>query len=171
MMQFLGMAFVVCGTSAMGLRMAWAVRREIQVLEQLTSQLQTMRGEISYHRTPLPQVMAQLSNQSKGGVANFWKEVGTYLKSGAVSTVFEGVRLGLSHMPATQFSTTVENILKALARGLGQFQLETQVGAIDLALERLEKTTDRCRREQAGRVKSYCTLGICGGLAMVIMLA
>lgn len=171
MMESIGLALVVAGGSFIGLKMAWNVRTELQIMEQLSGHLQRIRGQLVYEKTPLPPLFRQCANGSNGAMADFWNNIATPLESGAMATVYDGVVYGLNQCPKWLFSTTCENILKAVGRGLGNFQLDSQIGSLDLALTRLEKTIERYRSEQIGRVKSYCALGICGGIAVAILLS
>ncbi|MFI3312587.1 MAG: stage III sporulation protein AB [Eubacteriales bacterium] len=171
MLGYIGATLVLVGGTMTGLKMAWDVRHQMVVMEQLSTQIQAIRGSLVYEKTPLPTLFRHCGRQSEGAMGEFWENFAIPLESGAMATVYDGLLYALDQCPKWLFSTTCENILKAMGRGLGNFQLDTQLGALDLALERLEKTMERQRSEERGRLKSYCALGICGGLAIAILLS
>lgn len=56
-----------------------------------------------------------------------------------------------------------------LGSGLGKYDLPGQLRAVDLAMDRLRSLLEQCQAEQRSRIRSYCTLGVCAGLAIAII--
>lgn len=167
MLRAIGMALVVAGASGTGFLMAWSVRRAAAVLEQLLSAMELMRNEIACRQTPLPVLMRHLQGAISGSAADFFGRTASELErrqAGSVSSVF---RRQASNTPA--FSPGVRQVLLQLGAGLGQYDAASQLRSVELAEARLRSQLEILRSQQQGRVKSYCTLGVCAGLALAIL--
>lgn len=170
MLKTIGILLVVLGASGAGFSMALSVQRNVTVTQQLISSLEQMKNEMLYRKTPLPELMRVLSVTSKGPAAVFFCKVADDLFLRQEASVFAIVKKNLALMSATAFSPSVRHVLMNLGSGLGKYDLEGQTRAIDLALTRLRDILEQSMLEQRGRAKSYCTLGVCAGLAIAIMM-
>lgn len=170
MLKTVGILCVVMGASGAGFSMALNVKRMISVLQQLLASLDQMKNEIEYRKTPLPELMRILSVQTKGGVAEFWGRVADDLFLRQETSVYAIVKKNLAVMPASVFSSPVRHILMNLGSGLGKYDVAGQLRAIDLAAVRLRGLLEQYETEQSVRVRGYCTLGICAGLALAIII-
>ena len=111
--------------------------------------------------------MRHLEFQSLGQVAEFFGNLATDLSQRQTRSVDALVRRQVTSCRV--FPAPVRQILIQLGNGLGQYDVEGQIRSIDLAVLRLRTLLDQYRADQQSRMKSYCTLGICGGLAIAIM--
>lgn len=170
MLKALGMIFVIVGTSGVGFSMAISVKRTTAVLQQLLSALELMKHEISYKKTPLPELMRIVSLSSKGGVADFFGRVASDCYQRQEASVNAIVKKCLAETPASVFPSNVRQILLNWGNGLGKYDVTGQLCAIDLANERLRALLNQYQAEQTSRMRSYCTLGVCAGLAIAIIL-
>ena len=169
MLKMMGIVLVVLGASGTGFSMAWSVRHNTAVIQQLLQSLVQMRSEIAYRRTPLPELLRLLAAASRGEVAVVWNLVADGVCQRQEETVGKIVRSSLAGMRAPAFTGPVRQILQVLGDGMGAYDTEGQVRAITLAETRLQELLQQSRAEQGGRMRSYCTLGICGGLAIAIL--
>lgn len=167
MVKTVGILLVILGASGTGFSMAFSVRQTISMVQQLLSAMEVMKNEISYRRTPLPELMRLLELQSRGCVAEFFGRLATELSQRQERSVDTIVRRQVAAVRA--FPPPVRQILVQLGGGLGQYDTEGQLRSIDLAVLRLRTLLDQYRNEQQSRIRSYCTLGICGGLAIAIL--
>lgn len=169
MLKTAGIILVVLGASGAGFTMALGVRRQAAVLRQLLSALEQMKGEIAYQRTPLPELMRLLSVGSRGVAAVFFDRVAGDLHLRQEGSVYAIFKKELSAMPEGAFTPQVRLVLLNLGKGLGKYDLESQLRSIDLAAERLQSLLDALQADQQSRMRSYCTLGVCAGLAIAIL--
>ena len=167
MLRAIGMALVVAGASGTGFLMAWSVRRAAAVLEQLLSAMELMRNEIACRRTPLPELMRQLQAAVRGPASEFFGRLAGDLERRQVGTVAASVRRQVAATPA--FPSPVRQVLLQLGAGLGQYDAEGQLRSVELAEARLRSQLEQLRAQQQARVRSYCTLGVCAGLALAIL--
>ena len=170
MLKMIGIVMVVSATSIAGISMARQVRGYTSLLQQLVVALELMKGEIEYRKTPLPELMRVVSLSSGERLRPFFAAISNDLYAKNENTVYGIFRRNLEKVSVTVLPSSVRQILLNLASGLGKFQVEGQMRAIELAMVRMEELIEDSRVEQKGRVKSYCTLGVCSGLAIGIML-
>ena len=169
MLKMIGIVMVFLGASGTGFSMAWRIRHTTAVMQQLRNSLSQMRNEISYRRTPLPELLRLLAVSSRGEVAVFWNMVADGVCKRQEDSVGKIVRSSLNAMDSAAFSGPVRQILQVLGDGMGTYDVEGQVRAITLAETRLQEVLNQMQSEQSGRMRSYCTLGICAGLAIAIL--
>ena len=167
MIKTIGILLVIFGASGTGFSMAFSVRQTISMVQQLLAAMEVMKNEISFRRTPLPELMRLLEIQSRGAVADFFGRLAEDFSRRQERTVEAIVRKQVA--AARTFPPAVRQILLQLGSGLGQYDVEGQHRSIDLAVLRLRTLLDQYRNEQQARIRSYCTLGICGGLAIAIL--
>lgn len=167
MLKTIGILLVICGASGTGFSMAWNVRQTVALVQQLLAALELMKNEIAYRRTPLPELMRLLEVQSRGAAADLFGRLAQDFSQRQDRTVDAIVRRQV--MATRGFPPAVRQILLQLGSGLGQYDKEGQLRSIDLAVVRLRSLLEQYRDEQQARIRSYCTLGICGGLAIAIM--
>ena len=167
MLKTIGILLVVLGASGTGFSMAFSVHQSVSLTQQLLAAMEVMKNEIAYRRTPLPELMRLLSHQSRGAVAELFSGLADDFSQRQARSVDAIVRHRVAGIRA--FSPPLRQVLMQLGSGLGQYDAEGQLRSIDLAVVRLRGLLDRCRTEQSARVRSYCTLGICGGLAIAIL--
>lgn len=169
MLKAAGILCVILGASGAGFSMALGVRRSISVMQQLLAALEQMKSEMEYRKTPLPELMRVLAVSARGGLADFFGCLSDDLHLRQEGSVYAIVRKNLAATPAGVFSPQVRHILLNLGSGLGKYDLPGQLRAVDLAMDRLRSLLEQCQAEQRSRIRSYCTLGVCAGLAIAII--
>lgn len=167
MLKLVGVIFVVVGSTGAGVTMAFGVHRALETARQLRAALERMKNEIACRRTALPELMELLSKES-GYLSPLFGGIAEQLRLRQEASVYAIVRKCLAAAPP--LPGEVGRILLDLAPGLGQYDVQCQLYSLDLAAGQAQALIERCQSEQKGRVKSYCTLGICAGLALGIML-
>lgn len=170
MLKTIGIVLVVLGASGAGFSMALAVQRNIAVVQQLIGALDQMKSEMQYRKTPLPELMRVLSVSTRGQVSSLFCRVADDMFLRQEASVYAIIKKALLAAPPSAFSPSVRHVLLNLGSGLGKYDVEGQLRAIDLALSRLRDILEQSTAEQKTRVRSYCTLGICAGLAIAIMV-
>ncbi len=167
MLKTIGVLFVVCGATGAGAATALGVRYALNAARQLCNALERMKNEIDYCRTPLP-VLMELLAKEPGPISPLFAEMAGQLSLRREASVYAIVRKSLNAAPA--LPGPVRQILLDLAPGLGRYDVEGQLRAIDLASAQARALLEQYRAEQRGRVRSCCTLGLCAGLAIAIMV-
>lgn len=166
MLKTMGILMVLMGAAGTGGSMALAVYRSNVLLRQLLAAMELLHSELSFRRTPLPEAMEALAHASQGAVAAFFQAMAQDLALRQERSVAVIMRKNLMR---SSFTPQARRILQQLGNGLGQYDLDSQLRAVSLAEKRLQERLDEARAQQAGRIRSYCTLGVCAGLAIAIL--
>jgi len=168
MLRLVGALCVVLGASGAGLSMALGAQRALRQTRQLGAALEQMKNEIAYRRTPLPELMRLLEVSYPGPLGALFGEIAAQLALRQEASVYAIVRKALSGAPLV--GAQVRQVLLELSPGLGQYGVQGQLYALELAAGRARELTAALEAGQKGRLRSYSTLGVCAGLAVAILV-
>ncbi len=166
-LRILGAVLILSACGYVGFHYGIQHRRREESLEQLILALEYMCRELEYTLLPLPQLCRQGAEQCSGLVSQALSGLAYELDrqvSADAQSCMDAALLPLSRLP----ECTKEK-LELLGKSLGQFDLSGQISG-------MQSVTERCRRDLEGlyanhdvRIRSYRTLGLCAGAALVIL--
>lgn len=164
-MKYTGALLVILGCGGFGFSMAAAYRQEEKLLRQLRDILQYLYCELQFHLTPLPDLCRQAGKQG-GRVARVFSLLARELEQNTSPDVSACLHAAVT---AADLPHRLQELLLNLGQTLGCFDLEGQ-------LQGLENLRSCCIREleelasgREDRLRSYQTLGLCAGAALVIL--
>lgn len=137
------------------------------MLRQLLSALQEMEWELKYRLTPLPVLCSTCAAVSSGQLRGFFLALEKDLESGIFAEV-SGCMNGLlqtMHLPGR-----CSSCLKELGISLGRYDLEGQLQGIGAVKARCSSYLEEMECHRSERLRSYQTLALCAGGALVILL-
>ena len=166
--KILGSALVVAGCGGFGFKIAASRRKEEKMLRNLISALDFMECELQYRMSALPDLCRSTAAECSGQLQVVFRNFSTELEdqiSPDVSSCMRAVLAKHAHLPSCTYEA-----LCMLGESLGRFDMIGQ-------LKGLEAVRAECRRKlnilSTGSdvvVRSYQTLGLCAGAAVVILL-
>lgn len=166
-LKLIGAIFVISACGGMGYLIAARHKKEIASLQELIRILDYMECELQYHLTPLPDLCRQAAGESKGFIRYFFLKLSNELDDQAATSVSECIQSVL--VSIREIPQWTKSALEYLGDFLGRFDLDGQ-------LKGLEATRKKCRNDltqlcvnKDSRLRSYQTLGICAGAALVII--
>ena len=166
--KLIGSVFVIVSCGGFGFMTAAAHRKEVQTLIKLIHSLDYMEWELQYRMTHLSELCRQLINQNSGALKNIFMELAEQLELQSAPDVQHCMELILSRRKdVPSFTRTA---LYQLGRTLGKFDLDGQIKGIHSVREECRRNLEQLRSDQAVRIRSYQTLGLCAGTAMAILL-
>lgn len=168
-MKLFGALLIIACSGWFGFSLAAAHRREEKSLRQLISTLDYMQCEMQYHLTPLPELCLQTANScSKGPVRDFYLLLAEELRQQITVDVQPCVEAALDRAP--KMTKITGECLGEIGKNLGKFDFDGQISSFEASRafcrQRLE---EHCAGKDEQR-RSYQTLGICAGAALVIIL-
>lgn len=169
MLKTVGILLVILGASCTGGVMAAQVYRTLSLARRLLPTLELMKSEIAYRRTPLPELMERFSTWNGGILSELFAILSRELGLRQEASVYAIMKKALSLPEMVTIPQSVRRILLNLAAALGQFDAGSQLRAMDLAIMETRALIEQLETEQKSRVRSYCTLGVCAGLALAIL--
>lgn len=165
--KYLGALMVIISCGGFGFAMAAAHRAEERQLSQLCDVLVYLSSELQYRMTPLPELCVGAGNLGKGPVFRTFTDLGHILRERANPDVSACLQLALKKNDPVP---SVHDLMVSLGSTLGMFDLSGQLEAIHLLRNRCSQVLDKLTLNREDRLRSYQTLGICAGAALVILL-
>ena len=166
--KILGAVLILTGCGGFGMMICMSYKREEEMLNQMIHAMDFIQCELQFRMTPLPELCAQASNGCKGKISQFWKHLSEELLQ-QISPDVSGCVTAAKESCGT-FSSRVDKVLEMLSLSLGQFDAQGQLQALEAARNHCRTELDSMRVNRETRLRSYQTLGICTGVALVILL-
>lgn len=166
-LKWIGAVCIIAGCSGWGIRMANGYHRQIILLDQLRTALHMMRWELCYRCTPLPDLCVSVAENTSGVLRkllyDFAENLENHIQPDAQRCMRAAVR---TH---NQIAPNAKRILLYLGKILGRYDLEGQLQGLDQVIAECTKECRSMENDHSIRMKSYRTLGICAGAALVII--
>lgn len=165
--KWLGAILIVISCGGFGFSFAAAQVREENFLRDLARVLDYMQCELQYRLTPLPTLCAQVANETKGSLRTLFHTLAQQLDASASSDASACMRELLSQMD--DFPPQTQSALTHLANCLGRFDLAGQLKEFEAVRAECRNALDALTDNKQIRLRSYQTLGLCAGAALVIL--
>lgn len=165
--KLIGALLIIIACSGFGLLIAFNHRKEAYTLEQFIAALDYMYCELQYKLTPLPELCRKVGAISKGDVQRIFLAVAEELENQLFPDVENCMRIVLDK--SKDIPVLTKQGFENLGNSLGRFDAEGQQRAIDALRHSCSQNLDAYTKNQAQRLRSYQTLGLCAGAAMVIL--
>ena len=164
--RYAGAILVIAGCGGVGFCMAAAYRREEHLLGQLRDILQFMYCELQFHMTALPELCRKAGKSAGGTLGAAFLHLADRLDSCSwpdVPGCMDAVTAELDISPR------LRELMDKLGRSLGCFDLEGQLKGLENMQELCAQELDALTVGREDRLRSYQTLGLCAGAALVIL--
>lgn len=168
MLRWIGIILIIGGCGGCGFSMAAEYRSLEQSMRQVQNALEILQCEIQFRLTPLPEICGILRNACGGPVGAFFETLRQQLLLPDAGQLY--VCAGAAASQVRDLPAPCRKILLDLCTTLGRYDTEGQMRAIVAAKDECMRCLEEIRAGQAGRLKSYKTLGLCGGAALAILL-
>lgn len=166
-LKIVGAVLVVAGCGGWGLLMANAYRKQEMLLRKLTNLLRMMQWELRYRLTSLPELCTMAARDSSGVLRDLFRDLARELDSRN-----ESEAAGCMNAVLSRYDTLppkVRRILRHLGRNLGRFDLEGQLEGMFCVIGECKQELQNLRKDRELRIRSYQTLTLCAGFALVII--
>lgn len=165
-LKWIGALLVLASCGCFGLHTAAAHRKMVQTLTQLNRSLDYMECALQYQLTPLPLLCDQAGKMASGIVRRVYWGLSSELRK----QTHQDVRSGMIQVLEQEVLSQGERrLFRLLGASLGQFDLPGQVKGIQSVREECTRELHKLRANQEERLRSYQTLGLCAGAALVIL--
>ena len=167
-LKIMGACFIIAACGALGFRIAAAHRREVKTLRELICALDFMECELQFRMTALPELCRQTSRETKGVLNRVFSLLANELEdqiSPDVRSCMGAATAKVRDIPGK----TLES-LRLLGDCLGRFDLMGQLKGLDTVRQECRVKLNSLMGNSEARVRSYQTLGLCAGAALVILL-
>lgn len=165
--RIMGAILVMVGCGAVGFGLAANYRREERALRQLIGILDFMECELQYRLTPLP-ALCRLAARESGGVFNFvFREFALEMESQVSPDLC--ICMSATMEKCKNIPPICKEMLITLSRNIGRFHLDGQLKGLDSVRAECRRHLRELTDNKDSRIRSYQTLGLCAGAALVIL--
>lgn len=166
MIRTFGAVMLLFGCGSFGFLMGVHYRREMRMLKMLLSSLREMEWELKYRLTPLPELCGIAAATSGGKLGELFLSLKSELEAGICAEV-SGCMNGL--LQTMDMPDRTEKCLKDLGKSLGRYDLEGQLQGLQAVKTQCHGFLEELEDHHTERLRSYQTLGLCAGTALVIL--
>lgn len=170
MVKLLGAASIGFCAVYMGASLSCDLIRRVQAVGALRDVLLSMRQKLSARLLPLPALLRETAQEHAGCYSAFLSRSAARLererRKPADQILSECFR---KEAPKSLTEEARRCVLRVFAT-LGKLDAASQEQMLDRAVEELDLLETRLREDQRRRSRCYLALGLCGGLAITILL-
>lgn len=167
-MHLCGLLLLLAAASGMGLWSSARLNRQAKTLEEVLQMLMLMKGEIRYGNVTLKEACTDVSERSEGVCQTFLEELAQNIPCQDFGGWF--ARCAISHLKPAGLEEKQLEPLYLLGNRLGYLDNSMQVRQLELCEERLTQMLTELKRELPQKQKLHRSLGILGGLLLVLLL-
>ncbi|KMM37872.1 stage III sporulation protein SpoIIIAB [Guptibacillus hwajinpoensis] len=169
-MKLLGAILIILASTWAGIEWSRTVSERSRQLRQLKAALQSLEAEIVYGMTPLSMACGHICRQVGHPVSWFFDSFRKKLDAGH-STAYEAWIESMDEVwKYTAFKQEEKEIMKQLGATIGQQDREHEQKQLKLALIHLEREEHEARNNQTKYERMFKSLGVLGGILLVILL-
>lgn len=165
--KLLGAFLVVIGCGGFGFRLAASQKREEQLLHKLSNMITYFISELQYRRTKLPELCRQAAFETSGLLSRLFTLFASELEQQISPD--PGICMQTALSGTSDIPESVLCILLNLGNCLGRFDLEGQLQDLDIVRRQCEDKALALHQNRDIRLRTYQTLGLCAGAALVII--
>lgn len=163
----IGALFILIGCGSVGFKIAANYIKEEKLIYQLIHALDYMSSELQYRLTPLPELCKQTSNETKGIMSRLFIQLASEMTDQIAPNVSHCMAAALTKFP--DITPVTHELLLFLGSSLGKFDIDGQIRGLDAVRLQCKDRLNALTQNKETRIRSYKTLGLCAGAAMVIL--
>lgn len=167
-MKWLGAALILAACGSFGLMIAANHKNEVKTLKKLISALDYMECELQFRMCALPDLCRQTAGETEGVLRKVFSLLANELEdqiSPDVRHCMQSVLANTKDVPGQTLAC-----LRLLGDSLGRFDLQGQLKGLETVRQECRVKLNKLMGNADVRIRSYQTLGLCAGAALVILL-
>lgn len=172
MIRIAALVLIAVSCAGLGFVKSQALSARVRDLLMLRKILRLLKGEISYAGTPLPEAFYRIGGKMEMPFRDFLQDLSVDMQryeGESFSEIFD--RNTDCHLKETRLSREDREEWKEFGRMLGYLDREMQLSTLKSFDETLAWKIGELKEGLPARKKLYQSLGVMGGLLLVIFLA
>ncbi len=165
--KVLGAILILTACGGVGFRLASEYRQEARGLQELIRAIEFMQSELQFRMPPLQELMEDVAKPCTGKLKNVFQHMHQELSNGSMEDATAIVDNVLKR--EEKLHSRVRDNLQLLGNTLGRFDLSGQLSGLQAIKEVCQRDLDGLNSHKEERIRSYQTLGLCAGAALVIL--
>lgn len=158
---------ILVGCGACGYGAARESLREERMLRQFQRMLQVMVSELRYRLTPLPELVTMAAKETTGDLRKIMDRFSLLLAGGTLPDAASCMDSAMH--PSILLAASVRAALLRLGASLGRFDLPGQLDGLGALQTETLQMLESLASNRAERIRSWRTLAICAGAALVVL--
>ncbi|MEG6585626.1 stage III sporulation protein AB [Dendrosporobacter sp. 1207_IL3150] len=169
-LKLLGSIFVIITGTYIGFKLASRCSTRPQHIRQIISCIVSLKSYINYVSMPLPDALVKSTAGTEGPVSVFFRDTAALLEFNGWMNPQQAIKEVLGKMEdKLAIEKPEREILSLLGANLGSMNREEQNKYLNMIQEQLENIEQEAVKTRDQNSKMYKYLGVCGGLAVVIL--
>lgn len=170
-LKIIGSLIIITVGTAIGFGLARQLSERPRQIRQIIRCITSLKSYIGYVATPLPEALLNCARGTQGPIAEFFDKVANILEENGWMTPQEAIKQALTDGEGRLTLEDPEReILFVLGANLGGTSREEQQEYLNMVLGQLSHIEKEAVKQHEQNARMYRYLGICGGLAVVILL-
>lgn len=166
MYRWIGAALIVAGCGGWGLSMASSQLHEEAMLKELLFFLESVRWELEYRMTSLPELIQTCSQKTHGQLRRTLLQFEENLRNLALPDAGCCMSLALSE----EMPSSIRRLLDILGDSLGRYDLSGQLEGLQAVESACRSRGEELKLKRNDKLHSFRILGFCAGIALVVLL-
>lgn len=172
--KWIGSMLVLFSAGGFGVWSAMQWRERLRLLEKLRQMIYFLKGEITYSHAPLAEALERVGKRDPGPLGRLFTAAaeGICRQEGESLQEIWGREVEVLTSPQVRLPLTDADLeqLKGLGEHLGYLDVDMQERTLGLYLEQLDLSIEYLRTNQREKCRLYTSLGIMGGMFLVIIM-
>lgn len=165
--KIVGAILIVACCSWFGFSLSQNHKFEEQSMRQLMSALDFMGCELQYRMTPLPELCRETASTCKGVIQQVFLALSRELEEQISPNATLCMKAVVQEN--RQIPRLTRGVLVTFGESLGCFDLSGQLNGLEAARQACRSALETLSQNRDVRLRSYQTLGICAGAALVVL--
>lgn len=168
MLKWIGAVFILISCGSFGIILSSNHKKEVSCLKKLIASLDFMECELQFHMLALPDLCRKTAGETDGLLRHVFVSLANELEDQISPDVRRCMHCALGNIRSIPLQTL--ECLKLLGDSLGRFDLEGQLKGLEFVRSECRLKLNKLLSNADVRIRSYQTIGICAGAALVILL-
>lgn len=165
--KIIGAVCILCACGGFGLHLAMSQKKEERTLREFMRVLDYLSCELQYRKTPLPQLCKQVSVSCSSVLQKIFGALADELEMQISPNVHICMKASLQKYQDIPKQT--RRLLLKLSQTFGRFDLQGQLSELESIRIECQRELDYLSENRDVRLRTYQTLGLCAGAALVIL--
>jgi len=166
--RFIGACFILFSCGSFGFLISRSAKKEIYALENFVIAMEYMECELRYRMTPLPNLCCKTASVTKGTVSKLFELLCSELEAQISPNV--SVCMSSALYKCRDVPGKIVVLWESMTERLGIFDLDGQIRVLSSLREEAKNMLKLCKQGHDARSRSYKTIAVCAGAAIVILL-
>lgn len=171
MIKVIGAVLVLCSAYAIGSLLALQVKEQEKWLRDIKTSLFLLTGELEYRQMPLPEAMELIGRRHEGRLSVFFREMAEELQEKEGESLQQlWKRLAVQTLKDCPLKKEQKEEFEELGLYFTETDKETRHNSLEFYFCRLEEDIVRLRENGAEKAQLCRTLGMLGGIFLLILV-